>query len=164
LIKTGVVIKRTAQHKTRVGPALAGLILCLLGISALAQVESSVPEKLRAAISRIDALAAAEHAKDDVGSLTIGVVAGDKLVWTRSYGYADMEKKIPANAETVYRIGSITKSFTGLMLLQLVQDGKVSLSDPVEKYFPELGTIPNRPASAAHHARTACDHEVGSRA
>ena len=58
-----------------------------------------------------------------------------------------MEEKTPATVDTVYRVGSITRAFTGLMLLQLVQDGKASLSDPVDRYFPELGRIPNRPAA-----------------
>src|SRR5689334_22243068 len=100
--------------------------LWLAAASIVAYAQAAVPESLRAAIARIDALTAAEHAKDDAGSVTIGVVAGDALVWTKSYGYADAEAQAPATADTVYRIGSITKSFTGLMLLQLVQDGRVS--------------------------------------
>jgi hypothetical protein len=69
-------------------------------------------------------MAAAEHAKDNVASVTIGVVHGAQLIWTRSYGEADAERKMPATRDTVYRIGSITKQFTALMLLQLVQDGE----------------------------------------
>jgi D-alanyl-D-alanine carboxypeptidase len=60
-----------------------------------------------------------------------------------------MDRKISADKDTVYRIGSITKQFTGLMLLQLVEQGKVKLSDPVEKYFPEVkqvqGAFPGAP-------------------
>lgn len=96
---------------------------------------------LQAAINAIDAMASAEFEKDRVGSVTVGVVAGPKLVWTRSYGLADMEKNIPATRDSVYRIGSITKQFTAVMLLQLVQDGKVRLSDPVEKHFPEIRLV-----------------------
>jgi CubicO group peptidase (beta-lactamase class C family) len=101
------------------------------------------PER-QALIERLDGRASAELAKDKIGSVTLGVVSGTQLVWTRSYGLADLEKKTPATAETVYRIGSITKQFTALMLLQLVQDGKVRLSDPVEKYFPEVNRIQGR--------------------
>jgi CubicO group peptidase (beta-lactamase class C family) len=59
-----------------------------------------------------------------------------------------MEKKTPATKDTVYRIGSITKQFTALMLLQLVEAGKVRLSDPVEKYFPEVNKVEGRFAGA----------------
>ena len=93
-------------------------------------------------------MAAAELAKDNVASVTIGVVSGRELAWTKSYGLADMEKRIPAARHTVYRIGSITKQFTAMMLLQLVQDGRVRLSDPVEKYFPEVNSVQGRFAQA----------------
>jgi len=69
-------------------------------------------------------------------------------VWTRSYGYANIGAKEPATADSVYRIGSITKQFTALMLLQLVHEGKVHLSDPVEKYFPEIHQVKNEYKSA----------------
>jgi CubicO group peptidase (beta-lactamase class C family) len=109
---------------------------------------AQAPAHLQAAIQRIDALAAAELAKDNVASATVGVVSGSALAWTKSYGLADMEKKIPAARDTVYRIGSITKQFTALMLLQLVQEEKLRLSDPVEKYFPEINKVQGRFAQA----------------
>ncbi len=101
-------------------------------------------ESLHSQIKEIDSLIAADLAKLPVGSVTAGVVSGKQLIWSKSYGYADMEKKIPADADTVYRIGSITKMFTALMLEQLAEDGKVSLSDPVEKYFPEIELVQGR--------------------
>lgn len=100
------------------------------------------------AIEQVDALAAAEFAKDSVGGMIIGVVSGGNLVWTKSYGYADAARKMPATKDTVYRIGSITKQFTALMLLQLAEQGKVRLSDPVEKYLPEVNRLQNRFAGA----------------
>ena len=105
---------------------------------------------LRPHFSEIDSLVAAELAKRPVGSVTVGVVSGKDLVWSKSYGDSDMEKKTPADADTVYRIGSISKMFTALMLEQLVEANKVHLSDPVEKYFPEIKLVqdrfPNAPA------------------
>jgi D-alanyl-D-alanine carboxypeptidase len=95
-------------------------------------------------IDQVNALAAAEFANDPVGGLTVGIVEGPKLVWTKSYGFADAENKKPADRETVYRIGSITKQFTAMMLLQLVEQGKIHLTDPVEKYFPEITKVPKR--------------------
>lgn len=97
-----------------------------------------------AALQHIGTQTEAEWSKAHVGGVTLGIVSEDGLVFTRSYGYADTEKKITANADTVYRIGSITKQFTALMLLQLVEHGKVHLSDPVEKYFPEVNKIQGR--------------------
>jgi CubicO group peptidase (beta-lactamase class C family) len=93
---------------------------------------------------QIDSLIAADLARRPVGSVTAGVVSGKQLLWSKSYGDADMEKKVAADTDTVYRIGSITKMFTALMLEQLVEAGKVHLSDPVEKYFPEINTVVGR--------------------
>ena len=103
-----------------------------------------MPPGLGKAISQIDEITKAELDKDKLGSVTVGIVSGQNLVWTKSYGFADMEKKIPADKETVYRIGSITKMFTALMLLQLVENGKANLSDPVEKYLPAVNRIKGR--------------------
>lgn len=99
-------------------------------------------------LDRLDAMAAAELAKDGIGGATVGVVAGGAVVWAKGYGLADIEAKTPATAETVYRIGSITKPFTALMLLQLVEAGRVHLSDPVEKHLPEINRIQGRAPGA----------------
>ncbi len=72
----------------------ATLIAFLLQDATRAQA----PAHLQAAIQRIDALAAAELAKDNVASVTVGVVSGSALAWTKSYGLADMEKKIARGA------------------------------------------------------------------
>ena len=134
---------------------LKAILLTFLMIAALPvptgysqQKPVTQTPELGRAIEQVDALAAGEIAKDNIGSITIGVVSGGKLVWTKSYGYADTEKKLPATKDTVYRIGSITKQFTALMLLQLVEQGKVRLSDPVEKYLPEVNKLQNRFAGA----------------
>lgn len=124
----------------------------LFAVAAIAVLVHAFPQAQRSshqhAVQKIDALAAAELAKDNVGSVTVGVVSGADLVWTKSYGFADIEKRVAATRDTVYRIGSITKQMTALMLLQLVEAGKVRLSDPVEKYFPDLNKVQGRFADA----------------
>lgn len=106
------------------------------------------PPLAEAVRARVDELATAELAKDNAGGATVGVVIDGRLVWAKGYGLADIENGTPATADTVYRIGSITKPFTALMLLQLVERGRVRLSDPVERYFPEVNRISGRPATA----------------
>lgn len=126
--------------------ALLALLLpaSLLASGFAASAQTPPAPDSKALIARLDAKAAAEFAKDSLGSVTVGLVSPDGLVWTKSYGLADMEKRIPATQDTVYRIGSITKQFTALMLLQLAEAGKIHLSDPVEKYFPEVNLIQGR--------------------
>ena len=109
---------------------------------ALGLTAASLPAQVPAtALVRIDLMAGAEFANDSVASLTIGVVTRQGLVWTKSYGFADMGTKRLANRQSVYRIGSITKMFTAVMLHQLVAAGKIRLTDPVERYYPEIREI-----------------------
>jgi CubicO group peptidase (beta-lactamase class C family) len=121
---------------------LVAILLLALSFAAPAARQAPAHLEYAAALRDIDALAEDTHRQDPLGGVTVGVVVGAKLVWTKSYGFADAENKRPASAETVYRIGSITKQFTALMLLQLVEQGTVRLTDPVEKYVSELAAVP----------------------
>lgn len=100
------------------------------------------------AIAQLDSLAKAQVAIDGIGGMTIGVVDESGLVWTNSYGDADMARHTPASRETVYRIGSITKQFTAVMLRQLARRGVVGLSDPADRYLPALDSTPSRDGRA----------------
>jgi CubicO group peptidase (beta-lactamase class C family) len=123
-------------------PVFVVIAWCTIALTLVARQPAAPPTDLGPAIQQVDTLASEEYAKDPIGALTVGIVAGPALVWTKSYGFADMEQKRAASADTVYRIGSITKQFTALMLLQLVEQGKVRLTDPVEKYLPEINKVP----------------------
>jgi CubicO group peptidase (beta-lactamase class C family) len=66
------------------------------------------------------------------------VVRNGSPVVIRSWGLSDLEQKIPATPATNYRLASVTKQFTAAAVLLLIEDGKVSLEDPVRKWFPSL--------------------------
>ena len=117
--------------------------LLLLSLVLFVVVPAQQPS-LEATFAELDQLLAAEFAKDGVGGASIGVVVADKLVWTKNYGYADMEAKRVPTSDTVYRIGSITKQFTALALLRQVEAGKMQLTDPLEKYVPEIKALRGR--------------------
>jgi D-alanyl-D-alanine carboxypeptidase len=67
-----------------------------------------------------------------------GVVVGDELVWSGGYGFADIDGRRAPDARTLYRIASITKTFTATAIMQLRDDGKLHLDDPAVTYLPEL--------------------------
>lgn len=73
-----------------------------------------------------------------MGSLTIS--KNGVVVYSRAIGYSSISgnEKLPATDQTKYRIGSITKMFTATMIFQLIEDGKLSLTTTVDKYFPKL--------------------------
>jgi CubicO group peptidase (beta-lactamase class C family) len=68
--------------------------------------------------------------------VSLALVREDEVVYARGFGFRDLEKRLPATPATAYGIGSITKSFTALGILQLVEEGKLSLEDAVEKFLP----------------------------
>ena len=67
--------------------------------------------------------------------IAVGVVVGDELVWSRGYGYADVKAKKPMTADTRFRIASHSKLFTAISIMQLREQGKVRLDDPVSQHL-----------------------------
>src|SRR6476620_11747935 len=73
-----------------------------------------------------------------MGSLTIA--RDGEVVYGRTIGYAriDGAERKPLDAASRFRIGSITKMFTAVMILQLVEEGKLKLNDTLDKFFPQI--------------------------
>ena len=128
--------------------SLIGSIVAVLVSASLLAAQSTLDPRLGAALKELDTTLAADFAKDGVGGLSIGVVSGASLVWSRHYGFAEAEAKRSPTNDTAYRIGSITKQFTALALLQLVEQGKMRLTDPLEKYVPEIRQVKDAPAGS----------------
>ena len=70
--------------------------------------------------------------------LSISIVADDRVKYTRAFGFRDLSSGLAATPRTLFGIGSVTKSFTALSIMQLVGEGKLSLDDSVEKYVPGI--------------------------
>lgn len=79
--------------------------------------------------------------KNNYPGLAFGVVVDDKLIFSGGFGYSNVENKIPVNNNSMFRIASMTKSFTALAILKLRDEGKLDLDDPVELYIPEMKGI-----------------------
>jgi CubicO group peptidase (beta-lactamase class C family) len=86
------------------------------------------------ALSLLDAWTAHSVMQQRLPGVALTVVHGDRPVWTKAFGYADVSAKAPATPQTRYRIGSITKTFTALAILQLHQEGKLRLDDRVRDH------------------------------
>lgn len=88
------------------------------------------------AINLLDLWLNEQIAYRQLPSLTIGIVYDQELIWSKGYGYADLEQQMPATPQTLYRIASITKLFTSTAIMQLRDAGKLRLDDPVKDYLP----------------------------
>lgn len=73
-----------------------------------------------------------------IPGLTVAVAVHGRLVYAEGFGYADLEERVPAWPTTKFRIGSISKSLTSVALMQLVEQGKLDLDAPVQKYVPSF--------------------------
>jgi CubicO group peptidase (beta-lactamase class C family) len=100
-------------------------------------------EKLARAFPEVDAVLAAAVRDAEVPGLAWGIVVDGALVHQGAAGVRDVESGAPAEPDTVFRIASMTKSFTAAAVLKLRDAGKLRLDDPVSRFLPELrGTAP----------------------
>jgi len=137
--------------------------LCLAGGAAAQQYTPAARQytPFEDALARFDAQIAAQVQVDGLGAISAGVVVGDELVWKRAWGWADVSRQIPADPDGVYRIGSLTKVFTGVLLMHLVERGIFGLDDAVDPYVPELDQLPNRPVNTTITFRQLASHAAG---
>jgi CubicO group peptidase (beta-lactamase class C family) len=83
----------------------------------------------------VDGIVEPELARSDVAGAVVVVVAGGAPVLIKGYGYADVEQRAPVTERTLFRVASISKLFTSLAVLQLVEDGKLDLDADVNAYL-----------------------------
>jgi CubicO group peptidase (beta-lactamase class C family) len=73
-----------------------------------------------------------------IPGMSAAIVKDQRLLWTRGFGYADLEKRIPATPKTLYYIASLTKTFAATVLMHLVEQGKLDLNEPMSRYSSEF--------------------------
>jgi CubicO group peptidase (beta-lactamase class C family) len=69
-----------------------------------------------------------------VPALSAAIAQGDRIVWVKGFGMADLEMSRPATPETIYHVASLTKTFASTIVLQLMEEGKVDLDAPIARY------------------------------
>ncbi|MBS7620668.1 serine hydrolase [Candidatus Bathyarchaeota archaeon] len=80
--------------------------------------------------------------KTHLPGLSIAIIENGKLAYSKGFCFRDLEYGFRATPETLYGVGSVTKSFTALSIMQLEEKGKLSLEDPVRKHIPQLNLEP----------------------
>ncbi|KAL2865869.1 serine hydrolase domain-containing protein [Aspergillus lucknowensis] len=81
------------------------------------------------------------HSICQTPSITFGVVHNGEVIFKHSIGHRDAQQTLPANDETIYMIGSCSKMFTSAAVGILVDEGKLSWTDPIRKYVPEFDPV-----------------------
>jgi CubicO group peptidase (beta-lactamase class C family) len=98
--------------------------------------------------TNIDAMLAAKYPADAPG-ITALVAKDGKVIYKNAFGLANLELQVPMNPENVFELGSITKQFTAVAILMLQEQGKLSVQDPITKFFPDYPTDGNE--ITVHH-------------
>ena len=102
-----------------------------------------------------------EMKRNNVTGVSIAIVDDQKIVWAQGFGYSDKENKIPATPETVYRIGSISKLFTAMATMKLVEAGQVDIDRPLKNYLPQFSVRTRFSDSGPITPRTIMTHHSG---
>jgi D-alanyl-D-alanine carboxypeptidase len=87
--------------------------------------------------TQADAVVLAAMKEQSIPGVSIAVARGGRTLVAKGYGLANVELDVKTSPSTVYRIGSLTKQFTAAAVMRLVEAGRLSLDDPIEKYLPD---------------------------
>ena len=124
--------------------SMAAVLATLLvsGTASASNAQTPVPSQASPALDRL-----IEQRMEEAGLVGLGaaIIIDRKLVWSRGYGFADKQRALRFTTDTVMNIGSISKTFTGVALMQAVQEGKLSLDADINRYLPFKVVNPSFP-------------------
>ena len=101
--------------------------LLLLALLTVCNITYSQEDKVDFAIKEL-------IKKHKIVGLQLAVIKDNAIVKTSHYGFANIQDSITVDSETVFSINSITKAFTGVAIMQLVENGKLNLAEPISNY------------------------------
>lgn len=113
------------------------LLFFFFNILSAQTIDSIVSDKIKIFDSWIESKIEYEHWP----GVIVGLVYDQSLIWTKAYGFADLDKKNLLNEKTLFPIASNTKMFTAIAIMKLRDEGKLELDEPVTKYLPWINKI-----------------------
>jgi CubicO group peptidase (beta-lactamase class C family) len=123
--------------KKRTKKLLVLIVIVALSAAGWANAQSIADDpRVATALKMIEAWVDAQLAYEEIPGMSLGVVYDQELLWSRGFGYADISKKRPATPSTIYSICSISKLFTSIAIMQLWEQEKLRLDDPITKHLP----------------------------
>ena len=118
------------------------------------RAEMPLPKSANALDEKLDAFIAAYMPAMNAPGMTLGLTNTEQTLRTAGYGYADVERRVSVTPDHLFQIGSITKSFVALVLLQLHDEGKLDLQKPILDYLPDLPISCGFGTITVHHLLT----------
>jgi CubicO group peptidase (beta-lactamase class C family) len=112
------------------------LLLAYVFFFATAALSQTAAQTTNAAkVRELEAYVERTMAEQQITGMSMAIVHGD-FRWSRGFGFADLENRVPATAESSYRMGSVSKPMTAVAVLKLADEGKIDLDAEVQKYVP----------------------------
>ena len=138
----------------------ASLAIALVSSTAAANDLKDDP-RVQTALGLLEIWAEAEMAYADIPAVSMAVVHDQEVLWTHGFGFADRERKAEASADTIYSVCSISKLFTAIGVLQLRDQGKLELDDPVSQHLPWFDIQQSFPDAPPITVRGILTHSAG---
>ena len=134
------------------------LSACLTPLTAPENVSRGDFRTIENYIAELVDLEMSDH---EITGISIALIDDQKVIWQKGFGFADLENKIPATPETIYRAGSISKVFTAAATMQLAEQGKIDIDQPLVKALPEFSIKTRFPDAAPVTPRNVMTHHSG---
>lgn len=99
--------------------------------------------------------------KQELPSVCVAMIDDQEIIYASAYGMADIENEVPATLDTVYKMGSITKLFTGIEIMRSVEVGLIDLDAPITDYLPDFSIQPGSYSSEPITVRSLLSHRSG---
>ncbi|MFI5152510.1 MAG: serine hydrolase [Chitinophagales bacterium] len=115
----------------------------------------------REALTLIDRWLSGQHDFDRLPGIAVSIVKDQQVIWSKGYGYANIEKKIPMQPESICSICSISKLFTSIAVMQLVEQGKIRLDDSIVADLPSYNLKQQFAESGPITIRSLLSHSSG---
>jgi CubicO group peptidase (beta-lactamase class C family) len=112
-------------------------LLATLGLVIICLFSCTTPEKKDAFTSSLDSLFSNSFPANEPGGAIL-IMKGDHIVFSQGYGIADLATQSKINSQTLFNLGSISKTFVANAILILQSQGKLSVEDSMEKYFSDF--------------------------
>jgi CubicO group peptidase (beta-lactamase class C family) len=109
----------------------------------------------------VDGAVAEGMRRDHLAGVSVAIIGRDGVLMTKSYGISDLAARTPMTADTLTRIGSISKTVVWISLMQLVEQGKIKLTDPINNYLPKSLQIPDEGFSQPIEVWNLMSHTTG---
>src|SRR4051812_1224255 len=117
---------------------IAHIFVLLLALGAAVAAQTLPPELVR----QIDAVVEQARTTDQLPAVSVAIAFNGQVIFRKAYGWADLENSVPATPDSLFRTASVAKPMTAVGALELVEQGKLDLDAPIQKYCP---AFPQKP-------------------